>query len=485
MNETTISQIPSIDPVGVTEPSAWRYVAEGAANLVVAYDPDLDRKMCQETSLKEKVLRLKKRDIDHELEHGVRSELELAANGRTKTQHDDQAQTRPPTIEKDAFVEFHHRILVHLFEPTHLLGFVSVRLQSDWLRTLGLAIQSSRPSFQQARSGIDVRSSTGMLMENLIGSGVDRHMAFEFKPKWTFLPQSIDDLKPENRQIKSKYCRTCIYRAVRSISTEAIKAKAQLLPNEQLSAYYTSKSRFCPLMISGSSDLRTVRDGVGRLHREWMSVKSESSGILSAPSDHQPIQVHNSFRVFSNGTIVGPEDSELDEQTLDLLARGIYQSSGLKRLDELQRLLDPIDLDGISNLLSNHSTDAQLDPPIDLSELESLIPLLNRSKANVDYREAFEKLSVRQKVVMYMLSMTMKDCSVFVRLPKTTENGSSNSSIEVETTPQGVDIKLIDLDLKPLSRLKKYIARDAGFLSQFKQLLDSMVEPVPCIELSL
>lgn len=83
---------------------------------------------------------------------------------------------------------------------------------------------------------------------------------------------------------------------------------------------------------------------------------------------------------------------------------------------------------------------------------------------------------------MYMLSMTMKDCSVFVRLPQTAPKPVNDGSSAVL---QGVDIKLIDLDLKPISRLRKYIARDAEVLSRFKKLLDSVVQPVPCLDLGL
>ena len=160
---------------------------------------------------------------------------------------------------------------------------------------------------------------------------------------------------------------------------------------------------------------------------------------------------------------------------MDVLANGICQSTAFKRLDQLQRRLDAIDLDGISKLIASRPHEAELDRPIELSEFEGLLPLISSEASTSEYMQMFDTSSLRQKLVMYMLSMTLKDCSAFVRLVRPL-NDSEDIRLSVEVT-------LIDLDLKPLTRLQKYITRDVEVMARFKQLLEAVDHPITCTEL--
>ncbi|KAH9819294.1 inositol-pentakisphosphate 2-kinase [Melampsora americana] len=484
---TSSFQIPLADAVRLSEPCNWRYIAEGAANLVVVHDPDHQQSQSTSgvlTGLECKALRLRKRTIaDDRNDHHKMPQPE-GPNSVEPAAMTQEANARLTTAQNEnlAFIGFQERVVAQLFKPQDILHFTLVQLDANWIQALDSAIHSHRLDDHRTRSELDKTCPLGFVMEDLAGalteSGGVVEMAFEIKPKWTFLPPSIESLKPDHREIKSGYCRTCIYRTVRATSASS---------EEDLNPYYTSKTRFCPLMLFGSSDLKTVRDAVGRLYCEWISAATPNSlGRPTGSEDHRPSQLHNNFRVFRNGLMVKPGEMELDEKTLDLLAIGIHQSSGMRRLDELQRRLDPIDLDGISGLLASKPHDADLDRPIELTEFEALLPLITSQMSAAEYNVSFEKLTIRQKVVLYMLSMTLKDCSVFIRIIKTQGQQSSDeelSSASSAQSSQKVEIKMIDLDLKPLSRLKKYIARDTEVLSHFKQLLHSAACSIPCVEL--
>ncbi|EGG12902.1 uncharacterized protein MELLADRAFT_114988 [Melampsora larici-populina 98AG31] len=488
-NATSI-QLPLADVVRSSDPSDWRYIAEGAANLVVVHQPGLQRSHTSgdATGLECKALRLRKRAVvDDRNEHHKESQGSIAPEDPTLAEpvamtRDADAKLKAAQNENLAFVGFQERVVAQLFKSQDVLQFTLVQLDASWLQALNSAIHSSRPGAQHTRSEIDKTCPFGFVMEDLAGglteSGGIVEMAFEIKPKWTFLPQSIESLKPDHRDIKSKYCRTCIYRTVRATATSM---------EEELNPYYTSKTRFCPLMLFGSSDLKTVRNSVGRLYCEWISAATPDSLVQPTSSDDpRPSQLHNNFRVFRNGLVVKPGEIQLEENTLDLLATGIHQSTGLKRLDELQRRLDPIDLDGIAGLLASEPHGADLDRPIELTEFEALLPLITSQTSATEYNASFEKLTTRQKAVLYMVSMTLKDCSVFIRIVKTLEQGGQEEELSSSPPAQPsrkVEIKMIDLDLKPLSRLKKYVTRDAEVLSHFKQLLQSTACPIPCVEL--
>lgn len=129
-----------------------------------------------------------------------------------------------------------------------------------------------------------------------------------------------------------------------------------------------------------------------------------------------------------------------------------------------------------------------LEAPITLAELVALVPLLSEPLSPTAMAERVARLSPRTKAVMYALSMTFKDCSIFVRLPvhHFPENPARLSPLPLAPTPPSSDdlVKIIDLDLKPIARLHKYFKADRASFSGFINLLRSAHSPpTTCLEL--
>ncbi|KAA1071902.1 Inositol-pentakisphosphate 2-kinase [Puccinia graminis f. sp. tritici] len=110
-------------------------------------------------------------------------------------------------------------------------------------------------------------------------------------------------------------------------------------------------------------------------------------------------------------------------------------------------------------------------------------------------QQTLDGQSARTKAVMYALSMTFKDCSIFVRLPVLPSHTNPNLNPTTSTLllspapearlPQRTQVKIIDLDLKPISRLHKYFKADRTSFSDFITLLlrSPQSPPVTCLEL--
>lgn len=143
------------DAVRSSQPSDWRYVAEGAANIVLA-----SRCGPNSNGLERKALRLSKRPIKQDAD----------PSSKANSSH---------------FIDFQNRVIRRLFESENLVRFVPVNLKPEWIKMLNAAIRSSRPSPQCDESEIDERSALGLLMEDLTGELTEKReevvMGFEIK----------------------------------------------------------------------------------------------------------------------------------------------------------------------------------------------------------------------------------------------------------------------------------------------------------------
>lgn len=121
------------------------------------------------------------------------------------------------------------------------------------------------------------------------------------------------------------------------------------------------------------------------------------------------------------------------------------------RLASLQRDLDAL---SISTLLHppylKHQPLSSIPPPT-LSELaEFASAYVSGSRSPV--------WSNREHLLAFILSTTFKDCSLIFRLP-------------IGTDPGSIEVKAIDLDLKPVGKLAKWAALDKEILDHFTEVL--------------
>ncbi|OAV96213.1 hypothetical protein PTTG_26418 [Puccinia triticina 1-1 BBBD Race 1] len=460
------ANLPLSQAVAATQPTHWTYIAEGAANLILAYRPAPGSPA--EESLRGKCLRLAKR-----------------------------IQAHPPAIATDqhptqvSFFDFHHHILRALLPQEQLLRFdlVTLAVPQPWLDQLAAAVEPRRPPSKRGQSRIDCAAPLAVLMDNLAreSDGDQQHtIAVEIKPKWAWLPHSPILLDPTTRETKSQFCRTCVFRAVRALGPDTAP----------LDPYYLSPARFCALQLFSTQHPAHLRSALDRLRAEWQhqipsaSLPTPPPDAATGPPKSTSSQSHNNFKIFRHGLLLDPSSVEVDPQLIEVLAATLERSGVLGRLADLQRRLDMFDIEGVFGEVtgSDPAGLGTLEAPITLAELVALVPLLSEPLSPTAMAERVARLLPRTKAVMYALSMTFKDCSIFVRLPvhHFPENPARLSPLPLAPTPPSSDdlVKIIDLDLKPIARLHKYFKADRASFSGFINLLRSAHSPpTTCLEL--
>ena len=192
--------------------------------------------------------------------------------------------------------------------------------------------------------------------------------------------------------------------------------------------------------------------------------------------DSHPL--HRALGHHSSVLDLNPPPNDLDTPASSLctsLAHALLASPLLRTLAQLQSSLDALDIEGLAELLLAHpSTRADLFVPADrapaevatlgaqpaLDEWESLLVrfgpalALGREATAAALREG----PPRDAVLAYLLSATLKDCSLIVRVPPP---GSG-----------GVTVKAIDLDPKPIVRMAKYARMDEEIVRSWRERLE-------------
>ncbi|POW11479.1 hypothetical protein PSTT_05272 [Puccinia striiformis] len=249
-------------------------------------------------------------------------------------------------------------ILSHLIDPKYLLEYTQVDLEDsiEWIKELAAHIEPHRPDSKRTGFSIDVHAKHAIIMDNLTYHPPHQEViSIEIKPKWANLPSRLELLDPITREIKKEYCRTCVYRAIRSKSNSK--------------EYYTSANRFCALQLFDTSD--HLRHALDRLVSEWQGSSSSSGG-----------HVHNNLKIFHRGGVVDPSSVQIDPKLIDVMGQVLDQSNVLQTIKEIQSKLDPIDIEGLFKEFNqppntNKQEEDLFSSPIDLNELKDILPYLN------------------------------------------------------------------------------------------------------------
>ncbi|BGP46284.1 hypothetical protein JCM10450v2_002126 [Rhodotorula kratochvilovae] len=424
-------------PLSSTSPRCWRYTAEGGANIVVSFAG------APVTPFAGHVLRLRKRKV-----------------GAVKRAKDEAV---PSEVE----VDFGERIIAPLLGRDSVVEMEKAVLERGWLEELVQVMREDgcRPEERKREDEVDVNAPVGVLAEDLIvGEGV---VSVEIKPKWGFLP-SPTFLNPETAEIKTSFCRTCMHRY----------HKAGAADDEG----------FCPLDLY-SPDEERVKRALEQLYGSWKA----SGGTF------------NNLRVFYGGKRVSPDELASPGHPLHtalstltslptssapaaLLTAAVLppllRSPLLRTLARLQASLDALDIEGLASLLSSHPSTradlfaspetaaaevAKLGLQPSLAEWEAclarLAPALNYG-GREGMARALGEGQPRDAVLAYLLSATLKDCSLIVRLPPPGAGGDGG----------GASVKAIDLDPKPIARMGKYARMDGEIVRSWRERLERMPE---------
>ena len=131
-----VTTAPAISDSPVTK---WSYVAEGGANLVIAYNSD-------ESQYADKVLRLRKR------KHGA-PELDPEVLAR-----------------EDPSIAFTDKVVIPLLPENATPRLSSVSVNRAWMQAISDHVEPFRPAARRALDKVDIDRKYAVLSENLAGT---------------------------------------------------------------------------------------------------------------------------------------------------------------------------------------------------------------------------------------------------------------------------------------------------------------------------
>lgn len=172
----------------------------------------------------------------------------------------------------------------------------------------------------------------------------------------------------------------------------------------------------------------------------------------------------------------------------------LLASPVLPRLAALQASLDPLDIEGLAARVRD---ELGLDLyRADLAEDEVASTLggqpttqewqawlerwLERASAPAPPNE--QDAPLRDLVLAYLLSATFKDCSIFIRVdsPPFPANIATTLSADDPSAIAGAEIKVIDLDPKPIARMGKYARMDREIVEHWRDSVLAGGAPSRC-----
>ncbi|KAL4067780.1 inositol-pentakisphosphate 2-kinase [Scleroderma yunnanense] len=400
-----------MNPVQITDtqPADWVYVSEGGASIVFSYrgrkDPRFDGR----------VLRLRKTNV---LGSGVTPSCDIDGEE-----------------PDDPMISFQNDIISQLVPQSFLPELDAVLLDSSWLHALERLHNGDRPLERRMKDEIDKGRRKGVLATDLIG-GEDT-IAVEIKPKWGFLPKA-HHLSEETVAIKTSTCRFCMHMFLRSEEGEFL-------------------SEYCPMDLYSQDEAR-VKKAVQNLWTGW----AKSNGSL------------NNLRIFASGKMVKPAHDSYGH-LVDLLAGGepltsrtdpkdafisllvsmLLSSRVLEVISTLQRMLDALDIEGLSKLhlekAKSGLTSIITDPTYD--DWRDFVASYRTGYCTWDHANP-DPANTNCYLIAYLLSATFKDCSIILRIKQ--GNHSSHS------------VSIIDLDQKPINRLGKWEELDRVIVQRYR-----------------
>jgi inositol-pentakisphosphate 2-kinase len=134
-------------------------------------------------------------------------------------------------------------------------------------------------------------------------------------------------------------------------------------------------------------------------------------------------------------------------------------------LSTLQRTLDYLDIEGLSKLwqLSQSESDAPLSPIGSNSpepSLQDWITFTDMYLSSVTSPPSPVPANLRYYLHAYLISASFKDCSIILRLP--IDLDSDVISVQPGT------VTVVDLDPKPMDRLRKWETLDAEIVGWYR-----------------
>ncbi|KAK4058632.1 hypothetical protein OIO90_000076 [Microbotryomycetes sp. JL221] len=470
-----------------TDPKQWRYIAEGGANVVLSYAGGAAG---ASSAFSGQLIRVRKRKLAStpspvDLKNPVDLDTDNAVYEKVDSSEFAQSVIKPllkSVTDRHSYSE----------TASFLVDQEQVDIDQGWLQTLDEALKESplRPPERLGRDEVDDRCSQVVICEDLIGG--ENIVSVEIKPKWGFLPRP-DHLSPATKATKTTFCRFCMHR----YEKEAHKHPMQALDRHQ--------TGYCPLDLF-SQDHERVQKGLRALWHGW-EASHGSANNLRLFVDGKRVEPHDDPGLARLRTLlVSVKTHEAPQSTLDmfvsLLTPALVDSGALVVLKFLQASLDHYDIEGLASIpqlsLDDENSTATIWSQPSIDEWKQWVErYLNRQEQQPKLQNIEDDPThLRDVMLSYLMSATFKDCSMILRFKfgPPVHNSSTNSLDQQEDSSQAlpalnrrtsslstrtmqamptVTVKLIDLDPKPLSKMKHWFELDQNIVESWQTMLDN------------
>ncbi|CAA0843407.1 Inositol-pentakisphosphate 2-kinase family protein, partial [Striga hermonthica] len=423
----------------------WAYRGEGAVNLVLAYigsSPDFVGKVLR-------VPKVPNKGSECENGHSPLTKLEHILWG----EFEGIVSARNREIAEQLYVQ---KVMCPLLGFEHVDAGIRLIVSKEFLEAVENKVLLQRPSWRVDAAKVNsLCDSVLLIADHSIFPRVsgtlkeDFSVSVEIKPKSGFLPTS--EFIAEENEVKKRITRFKMHQALK-------------LRQGKISQI----SKYNPLdLFSGSKD----------------SVQNAIKSLFLTPQ--------NNFRVFLNGSLIfGGMDGSADSPSymvdrafqdgikrvivakdgmhtkyfMELVAETIMKSGLLNQLLQVQKL-DAFDIEG-----AIHAYYDVVSKPCIICHEKGRRKLSGRySSLHAMTRD--EKFKV---VRDYLISATGKDLSVMISFrPRRNNDLASPHVVFLESTNQAFDYKasFIDLDMKPLKKMKHYYELDQQIVRAYVQMV--------------
>ncbi|KAG9300281.1 hypothetical protein G9A89_011354 [Geosiphon pyriformis] len=254
-------------------------------------------------------------------------------------------------------------------------------------------------------------------------------ISIEIKPKWAFLPSS--SYISESNSIKRETCRFCMHKHLKNSKKQ--KKLKKLTDYCPLDLFSLEKTRLIKslneLIITPGNNFKVFKDGreLNLEENNWLMELHEF--FSSNPENLEFSDITNT-------------QSRTREGLIRLLTQTIIQEQILfSRLKNLQKTLDELDIEGIIKLLSfsnlgTISEFLQKEPELDdwKNTVENYLKRFNShldddishnsgiialsTLPSLQQNNAISEIDIPQRIYEFLLSTTIKDCSIMFTFQK-------------------------------------------------------------------
>ncbi|KAI8071778.1 inositol-pentakisphosphate 2-kinase [Gongronella butleri] len=263
---------------------------------------------------------------------------------------------------------------------------------------------------------------------------------FEIKPKWGFLPSS-PKIDVRHRALKQTMCRFCMHQRLRlgNVSPDA------------------PATRYCPLNLFSGDKIRmeTALASSLRAPHKYMHVFYNGKRV-----DCQKERIARCRQLLLPGTADTRDDGgQVTDTVAQLLAVILRQDPILARIKDLQQKLDALDIEGIYPLYEKQKARPLGDYNLDewCQVVETFLARDHAANQDRDKNDAMDEDNEndeRQRLHEYVLSMTLKDCSVMVCVTPVKDRRLPNGRV-VDFLGSNFlfEIKVVDVGMKSSTKI--------------------------------